>query len=287
MNSGVNALGQGNRANATIGRALQLVDPQRRRRAARARSTGPRSATRASTRSASPRTRTARRGSRCPSSAASPPAPSTVTLFAGEGPRGRRRPARRARPSRWPARSPPACARWPTRSSSMAFDAVLVVSPEHARVFAEAGWSKPRLRDELTELLQLPGHELVAGRGRHRRGPARVARRRDAPEVPPRRPADRPRRRRSGPVLGASSAAGSAARPAASPSPWRCRRALDVSRSSSIPTGERDARPDRERAVDRGRAVARRADRRPARHLQGAGRRVPRPARRAAPGARR
>ena len=35
MNSGVNALGQGNRANATIGRALQLVDAQRRRRPAR------------------------------------------------------------------------------------------------------------------------------------------------------------------------------------------------------------------------------------------------------------
>ena len=88
MNSGVNALGQGNRANATIGRALQLVDPQRRRRPARARSTGPRSATPASTRSASPRTRPARRGSRCRSSAGFPPGTSAVTLFAGEGVRG-------------------------------------------------------------------------------------------------------------------------------------------------------------------------------------------------------
>ena len=35
MNSGVNALGQGNRANATIGRALQLIVQERRRRPAR------------------------------------------------------------------------------------------------------------------------------------------------------------------------------------------------------------------------------------------------------------
>jgi hypothetical protein len=45
----------------------------------------------------------------------------------------------------------------------LAFDAVLIVSPEHARVFKEAGWDKARLHAELNELLQLPGSELVRG----------------------------------------------------------------------------------------------------------------------------
>jgi len=45
----------------------------------------------------------------------------------------------------------------------MAADAVLVVCPEHAQVFRQAGWSKRRLREELDGLLQLPGKELVRG----------------------------------------------------------------------------------------------------------------------------
>jgi hypothetical protein len=44
-------------------------------------------------------------------------------------------------------------------------DAVLVVSPEHARVFREAGWSKARLRDRLIELGTKPMSELAAGAG--------------------------------------------------------------------------------------------------------------------------
>jgi hypothetical protein len=47
----------------------------------------------------------------------------------------------------------------------MTFDAVLVVSPEHARVFRQAGWTKARLREELAGLLQLPGAEIVRGAG--------------------------------------------------------------------------------------------------------------------------
>jgi hypothetical protein len=45
------------------------------------------------------------------------------------------------------------------------FDAILAVSPEHARIFREAGWSKAQLRARLLELLQLPGSELVRGAG--------------------------------------------------------------------------------------------------------------------------
>jgi hypothetical protein len=42
-------------------------------------------------------------------------------------------------------------------------DAVLVVAPEHARVFREAGWSKKQLREELMELLTRPGRDMVRG----------------------------------------------------------------------------------------------------------------------------
>jgi hypothetical protein len=42
---------------------------------------------------------------------------------------------------------------------------MMVVGPEHARVFREAGWDKQRLRQELSQLLTLPGEELVRGAG--------------------------------------------------------------------------------------------------------------------------
>jgi hypothetical protein len=45
----------------------------------------------------------------------------------------------------------------------MGMGAVLVISPEHARVFAAAGWSKARLRAELDALLEIDGGELVRG----------------------------------------------------------------------------------------------------------------------------
>ena len=47
----------------------------------------------------------------------------------------------------------------------LGFDAILVVGPEHARVFAEAGWAREQVRDELHAELQLPGGELVRGAG--------------------------------------------------------------------------------------------------------------------------
>ena len=47
----------------------------------------------------------------------------------------------------------------------LGFDACLVVSPDHGRVFREAGWSRARLREELAELLTLAGDELIRGAG--------------------------------------------------------------------------------------------------------------------------
>ena len=43
--------------------------------------------------------------------------------------------------------------------------AFLVVTPEHARVFQDAGWSKQRLKSELENLLRIPVSELVRGAG--------------------------------------------------------------------------------------------------------------------------
>ena len=40
---------------------------------------------------------------------------------------------------------------------------MMVVSPEHERTFRQAGWSKARLLEELRELCEIPGDELVVG----------------------------------------------------------------------------------------------------------------------------
>ena len=68
----------------------------------------------------------------------------------------------------------------------MAGDALLVVSPEHCRVFIEAGWSKARLREELEALAAAAGRRDDRRRRRHRRRPAGVAA--PAQQVPKFRP---------------------------------------------------------------------------------------------------
>lgn len=162
LNSGVNALGQGHRANASIGRALQLVirnvgggRPGELDRStlgtpgkysfcfAEAEHPGwePLSVERGFARDAS-----------------------TVTLFAGEGVQGIV--DQKSRTPESLARSFAVCLRAVDHPKlAMAGDALLVVSPEHSRVFIEAGWSKARLREELERLLLTPADELLAGVG--------------------------------------------------------------------------------------------------------------------------
>jgi len=98
-----------------------------------------------------------------------------VTVFAGEGPRGLV--DQLSRDAESLARSFAACLRTVQHPKmALAFDAVLVVGPEHGRVFREAGWSRDRLLGRLDELLQLPGDELVRGAGGIAEGlPAGVA----------------------------------------------------------------------------------------------------------------
>jgi hypothetical protein len=161
MNSGVNALGQGNRANATIGRALQLVirnvgggKPGEVDRAMLG-NPGKYTFCFAEREEDSPwESLAVERGFAAEAS--------TVTLFAGEGVQ-----AIMDQQSRTPeslARSFAASLRSVCHPKiAIAADALLVVSPEHSRVFHEGGWSKARLYEELTALLQLPSHELVRG----------------------------------------------------------------------------------------------------------------------------
>ena len=47
----------------------------------------------------------------------------------------------------------------------MAFDAILVLSPEHARVFTEGGWDRERILFELHMRLTAPAAELERGAG--------------------------------------------------------------------------------------------------------------------------
>jgi hypothetical protein len=164
MNAAGNCLGQGNRANATIGRALQLV----------IRNVGggrPGEVDRATL--GTPGKFTCCFAEREHDSPWEPlateraglaPGTSALTLFAGGGVHG---------VADQQSRTPESLARTFAAVLRVVFhpklvliaDAILVVSPEHARVFRDAGWSKARLREELEALLTLPGRELVRGAG--------------------------------------------------------------------------------------------------------------------------
>jgi len=161
MNSGGNALGQGNRANSTIGRALQLVVRNvgggRPGEVDRATHGGP------------------GKVSFCfaENDAESPygslavehgiePGVDAITLFAGEGPR-----CVVDQLSREPeslARSLAAALQALHHPKLvMAFDAILVMGPEHARVFADAGWGRDQIVAGIMAHLSRPGTDLVRG----------------------------------------------------------------------------------------------------------------------------
>ena len=162
MNSGVNVFGQGNRANSTIGRALQLV----------IRNVGgglPGGVDRATfgnpgkvsfcftesedaAHAAGWQTLAEERGIATGVSA--------ITLFAGEGPRGMV--DQKSRTADSLARSFAACLRSVGHPKLPAgFPAMVAVSPEHLRTFAAEGWNKDRLRTEILSHLQIPGAEIV------------------------------------------------------------------------------------------------------------------------------
>ncbi len=163
MNSGGNALGQGNRANSTIGRALQLVirnvgggRPGEVDRATQG-NPGKVSFCFAEDEEGSPFD---------PLSVSRGIAPGVdaVTLFPGEGPRGVVDQLSRDPESL--CRTYAACLRTVQHPKLlMVFDAILVVSPEHGRVLRDAGWDRVRTLARLAELLTVPGDEVVRGAG--------------------------------------------------------------------------------------------------------------------------
>jgi hypothetical protein len=161
MNSGINALGQGNRANATIGRALNLivlnVGGGRPGEADRSTLGAPSKYTLCFAEDESDPAweplsvaRGLRRGV------------SAVTLFQGHGPEAF---------VDQKSRTPEAL----TRSFAMSLvrmghlklvqsaRAMLVLSPEHYAIYREGGWDRKRIERALYEATIRPGKELVAG----------------------------------------------------------------------------------------------------------------------------
>lgn len=162
MNSGVNALGQGNRANSTIGRAVQLVvrnvgggRPGEVDRATHG-NPGKLSFCFAELPDSPIGTLAEQQGL--------PAGVDALTVFPGEGPR-----CVVDQLSREPeslAGTLAACLRTVHHPKlPLAFDAIVVLGPEHLRVFADAGWDRSRILEELHARLQLPGAEIVRGAG--------------------------------------------------------------------------------------------------------------------------
>ena len=161
MNARGNALGQGNRANATIGRALQLVirnigggRPQEVDRATLG-NPGKLSYCFAEDEEGS-----------CwePLSVERGIAPgrSAVTVFAGFGLQGVV--DQKSRDPESLTRSFAGCMKAIYNPKlAPACDAMVVISPEHERTYREAGWTKQQVYDALYRLTEIDGDDLIAG----------------------------------------------------------------------------------------------------------------------------
>ena len=163
MNSGGNCLGQGNRANATIGRTLQLV----------IRNVGggvPGGIDRSALGNPGKYTFCFAEDETDPSwtplslARGFASGASTVTLFHGDGVQAfsdqkSRTPGALAKSMAMglQAVGHPKLAQWS--------NAILVLSPEHYAIFREAGWDRARIEEELHLATVRPGSELVQGAG--------------------------------------------------------------------------------------------------------------------------
>jgi hypothetical protein len=161
MNSGINVLGQGNRANATIGRALNLI----------VQNVGggrPGEADRSTLGAPSKFTLCFAEDESDPEweplsvARGLPRGASAVTLFQGHGPEAF---------VDQKSRTPEALTR--SIASSLvkighpklveSARAILVLSPEHYAIYREGGWDRKRIERALVEATVRPGKELVAG----------------------------------------------------------------------------------------------------------------------------
>jgi hypothetical protein len=161
MNSGLNALGQGNRANATIGRALNLI----------VRNVGggrPGEADRATLGAPSKYTLCFAEDESDPSweplsvARGFPRNASTVTLFQGHGVEAVV--DQKSRTAEALTRSIGMClTKIGHPKLVQSARAVLVLSPEHYAIYRESGWDRRRIERALYEATIRPGKELVAG----------------------------------------------------------------------------------------------------------------------------
>ena len=161
LNNGINALGQGSRANATIGRALQLL----------IRNVGggvPGGIDRAVMGSPGKYTfcfaedESDADWSTLAQDRGFERSESVINLFAGEG----LQPIvdQKSRDPDSLARNMAASLRAVVNTKLYGVaDAVLVVCPEHRRVFREGGWNKDDLKNALYDNLMTPGSELILG----------------------------------------------------------------------------------------------------------------------------
>ena len=163
MNSGINVLGHGNRANSSIGRAVQLVvrnmgggAPGGIDRATLGHM-GKQGFCFAEDEAGSPWTSLAEDRGLSPDLTA-------VTAFCGEGPRlvlDQR------------SRSPESLTRMLADAlissvsprKVMGLDAMLVISPEHMSRYRDAGWDRTRFTEEISPLLAIDADQIVFGAG--------------------------------------------------------------------------------------------------------------------------
>ena len=161
MNSGINLLGQGNRANATIGRALQLT----LRNVGGGAPGGIDRATQGSPSKIGLCFAEDEEGSPWESFSQSRgfgPEQSTVTLFPGEGPR-----LMFDQKSRSPESLTKHLAMMLMANISprlvMEMDTVVVLSPEHMARYRDAGWDRARFLSELEAHLTIEADDIIAG----------------------------------------------------------------------------------------------------------------------------
>ena len=161
MNSGLNALGQGNRANATIGRAVNLV----------LRNVGgvvPGGIDRSTLGAPSKYSfcfaedESDESWTSLAESRGVAPGKSAVTLFQGEGVQGFA--DQRSRTAEKLSRSLALGLQAVTHPKIVQnANALLVLSPEHYAIFQESGWGRAEIDEHLMKDLTRPGHELVQG----------------------------------------------------------------------------------------------------------------------------
>jgi hypothetical protein len=163
MNAEGNVLGQGNRANLTIGRALQLTVrnvgggvPKREDKAAHGNpgKVGMAFAERLD--------ETAPWPGLAHDLGGLAPDETGVTLYASDSPRLLMDQLART-PEELAASLAAGIEHVSNYKVRMIFDVLLLLGPEHGRVFREAGWSRRRLQEELHRLTHRPGREVVRG----------------------------------------------------------------------------------------------------------------------------